>query len=68
MKSDDISEVTQLLAELREEHRDLDLAIKRMAEDSWQDQLQIRRLKKRKLKLKDWIARLESKLIPDLDA
>jgi len=68
MKSDDISETTQLLAELREEHRDLDLAIKRMAEDSWQDQLQIRRLKKRKLKLKDWIARLESKLIPDLDA
>jgi hypothetical protein len=68
MKSDDISEITQLLAELREEHRDLDLAIKRMAEDSWQDQLQIRRLKKRKLKLKDWIARLESKLIPDLDA
>ena len=68
MKSDDISEITQLLAELREEHRDLDLAIKRMAEDSWQDQLQIRRLKKRKLKLKDWITRLESKLIPDLDA
>lgn len=68
MKSDDISEITQLLAELREEHRDLDLAIKRMAEDSWQDQLQMRRLKKRKLKLKDWIARLESKLIPDLDA
>ena len=68
MKSDDISEITQLLAELREEQRDLDLAIKRMAEDSWQDQLQIRRLKKRKLKLKDWITRLESKLIPDLDA
>jgi len=68
MKSDDISEITQLLAELREEHRDLDLAIKRMAEDPWQDQLQVRRLKKRKLKLKDWIARLESKLIPDLDA
>jgi hypothetical protein len=68
MKSDDISEITQLLAELREEHRDLDLAINRMAMDPWQDQLQMRRLKKRKLKLKDWIARLESKLIPDLDA
>lgn len=68
MKSEDISEITQLLAELREEHRDLDLAIKRMVEDPWQDQLQIRRLKKRKLKLKDWISRLESKLIPDLDA
>jgi len=68
MKSDDTSEITQLLAELREEHRDLDLAINRLTMDPWQDQLQIRRLKKRKLKLKDWIARLESKLIPDLDA
>jgi len=68
MKSDDTSETVQLLGELREEHRDLDLAINRMAMDPWQDQLQLRRLKKRKLKLKDWIARLESKLIPDLDA
>ena len=68
MKSEDISEVTRLLGELREEHRDLDHAITRMQEDPWPDQLQLRRLKKRKLKLKDWIARLESKLIPDLDA
>jgi len=68
MKSDDTSEIKQLLSELREEHRDLDLAIDRMAMDPWQDQLRLRRLKKRKLKLKDWIARLESKLIPDLDA
>lgn len=68
MKSDDFSEITRLLGELREEHRDLDLAINRMADDSWQDQLHVRRLKKRKLKLKDWIARLESRLIPDLDA
>jgi len=44
------------------------LAINRMSLDPWQDQLRLRRLKKRKLKLKDWIARLESKLIPDLDA
>lgn len=68
MKSDDFSETTRLLGELREEHRDLDLAINRMALDQWQDQLRMRRLKKRKLKLKDWIAKLESKLIPDLDA
>ena len=68
MKSEDTSELRQLLGELREEHRDLDLAINRIAMDPWQDQLQLRRLKKRKLKLKDWIARLESKLIPDLDA
>ena len=68
MKSDDTSETRRLLADLREEHRDLDLAIQRMVMDPLQDQLHLRRLKKRKLKLKDWIARLESKLIPDLDA
>ena len=68
MKSEDTSETRQLLFELREEHRDLDLAIHRMALDARQDQLHMRRLKKRKLKLKDWITRLESKLIPDMDA
>lgn len=68
MKSDNTSETKQLLGELREEHGDLDQAINRMVQDPWQDQLRLRRLKKRKLKLKDWIARLESKLIPDLDA
>jgi hypothetical protein len=68
MKSEDTSEIRQLLFELREEHRDLDLAIGRMALDPRLDQLHLRRLKKRKLKLKDWITRLESKLIPDMDA
>lgn len=68
MKSEDTSETRQLLFELREEHRDLDLAIQRMGLDPRQDQLHLRRLKKRKLKLKDWITRLESKLIPDMDA
>ena len=68
MKSSDTAEIKQLLSELRVEHRDLDLAIDRMLEDPWQDQLRLRRMKKRKLKLKDWILRLESKLIPDLDA
>ncbi|MDX2428488.1 MAG: DUF465 domain-containing protein [Xanthomonadales bacterium] len=68
MKSEDTSETRQLLLELRQEHRDLDLAINRMALDPRQDQLHLRRLKKRKLKLKDWITRLESKLIPDMDA
>ena len=68
MKSEDTSETRRLLLELREEHRDLDLAITRMALDPLQDQLHLRRLKKRKLKLKDWITRLESKLIPDMDA
>jgi len=68
MKSEDTAEIRQLLSELREEHRDLDAAISRMSIDPWQDQLRLRRMKKRKLKLKDWISRLESKLIPDLDA
>jgi len=68
MKSENTSEIKQLLFELREEHRDLDLAINRIALDPAQDQLHLRRLKKRKLKLKDWITRLESKLIPDIDA
>ena len=60
--------VAKQLAELREEHRDLDQAIQQLAQEPWVDQLRLRRLKKRKLKLKDWISRLESRLIPDLDA
>lgn len=66
---DDIDNATRAhVAELRLEHRDLDEAIHRMAEDPRADQLALTRLKKRKLLLKDAIARLESKLIPDLDA
>lgn len=56
------------LAELRVEHRDLDQAIARMVADPLSDELAIKRLKKRKLKLKDMIAYLESKLIPDQPA
>ena len=68
LNSNDPGEITRLIAELKEEHHDLDEAISRLSEDSGVDQLQIRRMKKRKLKLKDWIAYLQSKLIPDLDA
>jgi hypothetical protein len=64
----DPGEIAHLIAELKEEHRDLDAAILRLSEDPGVDQLSLRRLKKRKLKLKDWIAYLESQLIPDLDA
>ncbi len=53
------------LHELRSEHRDLDTVIARLAEQSAIDQLQLQRLKKRKLMLKDEIAWLESRLIPD---
>ena len=66
--SRDPGEIAALIAELREEHRDLDEAIARLATDPSVDQLRVRRMKKRKLKLKDWIAYLESQLIPDLDA
>jgi len=68
MNSNDPGEIARLIAELREEHRDLDEAIARLSADPRVDQLRLTRMKKRKLKLKDWIAYLESKLIPDLDA
>lgn len=56
------------LRELRVSHRDLDYLIDRLQHDPMVDQLRIRRLKKRKLLLKDMITTLESELIPDLDA
>lgn len=56
------------LTELREEHRDLDVAIASLADDPACDQLHLSRMKKRKLRLKDMIAYFENKLIPDLDA
>lgn len=64
----DPAELVRRLTELREEHRDLDVAITRLADDPGCNQLQLSRLKKRKLKLKDMIAYFENKLIPDLDA
>lgn len=60
--------VLERLRELRVSHRDLDYLIDRLQDDPMVDQLRIRRLKKRKLLLKDMIATLESELIPDLDA
>lgn len=56
------------LRELRIEHRDLDEVIRRLQQDPLADELQLRRLKKRKLRLKDLIAQIESAMIPDLDA
>ena len=57
---------TQRLGVLRVEHRDLDETITRLARET--DEIQLRRLKKRKLVLKDEIARLESALVPNLIA
>lgn len=56
------------LATLKTEHRDMDDVIQRLTEQFPVDQLQIQRLKKRKLLLKDMIARLESQLVPDIIA
>lgn len=66
--TDSPAEIHRLLVDLRIEHRDLDNAIARLASTAGTDELQLRRLKKRKLRLKDAIAKLESQLIPDLDA
>lgn len=56
------------LRQLRIEHRDLDEIITRLSMDIHVDEIQIKRLKKRKLMLKDQIERYGSSLIPDLNA
>lgn len=65
---EEIESLQGRINELRIEHRDLDLVIARLSENISQDQLQLRRLKKRKLQLKDMIARLEDRIIPDIIA
>ena len=61
-------EIKRRISELNLEHRDLDRAIDALEHSPFHDELQLKRLKKRKLMLKDQIARLESELIPDLNA
>lgn len=56
------------LAELQQEHRDLDTAIQAMADTGVNDQLQLSRMKKRKLQLKDLITQIRDKLLPDIIA
>lgn len=68
MAGEDPSKIAAQLLELKVEHRDLDEAIARLAQSIQSDELSIKRLKKRKLKIKDMISSLESRLIPDLDA
>ena len=60
--------LTAQLEELRRQHRALDDEITALSESPLSDQLRIKRLKKRKLHLKDEIARLEDKLYPDIIA
>ncbi|TMM55448.1 YdcH family protein [Sulfitobacter sabulilitoris] len=66
MKTDDVLRVE--LEVFRREHRDLDDAIHALAEKGTADQLTMQRLKKRKLRLKDIIARIEDRLTPDIIA
>lgn len=61
----ELAAMARRVVELKLEHRDLDAAIARLQADIEADEVAVRRLKKRKLQLKDSIARLESALIPD---
>ncbi|SPE25333.1 conserved hypothetical protein [Burkholderiales bacterium] len=65
---DDADEVRRRITELQIEHRDLDQAIAQLGERNGCDELQLRRLKKRKLLIKDAITRLEMGLVPDIPA
>ncbi|HHH43323.1 MAG TPA: DUF465 domain-containing protein [Gammaproteobacteria bacterium] len=65
---EEIRSLRRQLEELTLEHRDLDDVIHHLIHSDYPDQLQLKRLKKRKLLLKDSINQLQSRLIPDLDA
>jgi hypothetical protein len=68
MESEDIRELRATLAKLKQEHRDLDSAINALELSGRADPLQLKRLKKKKLFLKDEIARIEDQLLPDIIA
>ena len=64
----DVESLKQKIHQLHIEHRDLDDVISRLSNSAAQDQIQLQRLKKRKLFLKDQIAMLERQLEPDISA
>ena len=68
MDKPSVYQLRQRLEELRSEHRDLDDVITHLGETRPYDQLQLQRLKKRKLRLKDEILRIEDELLPDIIA
>jgi len=68
LSEDEEREIRRELAELRQEHRDLDAAIMALAESPRPDTIQIQRMKKRKLILKDRITALDDRLLPDIIA
>lgn len=68
MKNEEERELRMELERLRQEHRDLDAAIDALMGASGYDRLQVQRLKKRKLQIRDQIAEAEDKLFPDIIA
>jgi hypothetical protein len=68
MESEEIRELRAVLGRLKQEHRDLDGAINALEESGRADALQLKRLKKKKLFLKDEISRIEDQLLPDIIA
>jgi hypothetical protein len=68
MSEDRGQRLRETLTQLKQEHRDLDAAIEALEHSVRTDQLQIKRLKKKKLVLKDEIARVEDELLPDIIA
>ncbi len=64
----DVRTLERRLLELEAEHRELDHLILQIAEQGGRDELQIRRLKKRKLQLKDQIVQIQMQLSPDVPA
>jgi hypothetical protein len=68
LSEEEKAQIQQRLHALEVEHHDLDDVIDRLANDPGQDRLQLQRLKKRKLLLKDQIAKLRTRLIPDIIA
>lgn len=68
MDDEKLESIRLQLEDLRIEHRDLDDIIAHFHDNPFHNQLQLQRLKKRKLRLKDMIERMESMLIPDIDA
>ena len=68
LESSELAKLARLVMELREEHRDLDEAIVRLQSDLQSDELLLKRMKKRKLRLKDEMSLIQDLLIPDIIA
>lgn len=68
MNEEEEAELRETLTRLKQEHRDLDGAIDALEDSGRADQLQLKRLKKKKLHIKDEITRIEDRLLPDIIA